>query len=169
MSEIPDCILRPACVEDLERWLAWINDSDVMEGLDRVERVDYATHVKFIQRFSEQEPTAQFFVIEIAGDAVGIIWLWEIHKRHRRAEVRLFIGESHMRSVGIGSTAIRKLAHLAFSNLGLHKLYAYVHRANVASRKAFEKAGFTVEVLLMEEAYRNGAFDHVYRMALISQ
>ncbi len=161
--------LRAVEQGDVEQWRAWINDPDVMEGLDRVLPATEDEHRRFIERNIAGNDTAIWFSIEVDGKYAGNIWLWDVHSRHRRGEVRLFVGDAATRGRGVGIAAIRAIAAYGFDKLGLHKLVAYVHESNEASRKAFEAAGFFEEALLRDEAFRDGEFKAVRRMARLDK
>lgn len=161
--------LRAVEERDVAAWRSWINRPDVMEGLDRVLPATEEEHRQFIQRHVAGNSSAVWFSIESPnGDYVGNIWLWDLHWRHRRAEIRLFVGSDAHRGQGLGSAAIAAIATYAFDDLGLHKLYAYVHETNERSLRAFETAGFVREARLEEEAFRDGAFAAVLRLARLN-
>jgi RimJ/RimL family protein N-acetyltransferase len=158
--------LRAVEARDLAAWREWINHPEVMEGLDRVLPATEEEHRTFVERNVAGNSSAVWFSLDAAdGTYVGAIWLWDIHPRHRRAEVRLFVGHPEYGGQGIGAAAIAAISAYAFGSLGLHKLYAYVHVANARSRAAFERSGFREEALLKGEAFRDGAFTDVARLA----
>jgi RimJ/RimL family protein N-acetyltransferase len=159
--------LRAIEARDLAAWREWINRPDVMEGLDRVLPATEDEHRQFVERHVAGNRSAVWFSIDAQdGTYVGAIWLWDIHWRHRRAEVRLFIGHESYAGLGLGALALRQVTEYAFATLGLHKVYAYVHSSNERSRRAFQRAGFKEEALLRDEAFRDGAFADVARMAV---
>lgn len=123
----------------------------------------------FIAAHVAGNQSAVWFSIEAPdGTYVGNIWLWDLHWRYRRAEVRVFVAHPQYQHRGIGTAAIAAIAKYAFETLGLHKLYAYVHVSNEGSRRAFENAGFWLEATLREDAYREGSFTDVIRFARIA-
>ncbi len=139
-----------------------------MDGLDRAILATPDGHRQYIERHFGPGGFPCFAIEAGDGTYVGNIWLWDVHPRHRRAEVRLFIGDARYRGRGIGRDAIVLLCEYAFAEGSLHKLYAYVHEGNESSRRAFEAAGFSVEATLVEEAVRDGRFTNVFRMARVS-
>lgn len=157
--------LRPLRQDDTEAWLEILNDPAVMRGMDRAGAVSVPEHRAFFSDTIEPQ-TERWFAIEsvATGRLVGGIWLWDLSLRHKRAEVRIFVAPAAA-GRGIATKAISLCTTRAFGELGLHKLYAYVHRDNAASARAFEKAGFTLEAVLKEEAVRDGAFADVLRYA----
>ncbi|MDQ2865169.1 MAG: GNAT family N-acetyltransferase [Candidatus Eremiobacteraeota bacterium] len=160
--------LRAVERRDVDQWRAWINREDVMQGLDRVLPATEEDHEKFIARHVAGNQSGVWFSVDSDGTYVGTIWLWDLHWRHRRAEVRLFIAHPDFQGRGVATAAISSISWYAFNSLGLHKLYAYVHVSNQVSRRAFEAADFTIEATLKEEAFRDGAYTDVFRMSSFS-
>jgi len=160
--------LRPLRPSDYGRWLEWINDPVNMDGLDRALPASAEQHEQYIRANVTENRAAVWFAVETLSERehVGIVWLWDVNDRHRRAEVRIVIG-SEAAGRGYGPDALNALALYAFRTLGLHKLYAYIHERNQRSRKAFERAGFVLEATLKDEAFWNGAFAPVWRLARI--
>jgi RimJ/RimL family protein N-acetyltransferase len=162
-------LIRLRAVEsDAERetWRGWINRSDVMEGMDRAVVASPAEHRRYVDD-AVAAGRGAFYGIETLAPAqlVGIVWLWDIDRRHGRAEVRIVVGAPEARGRGYGSDALDVVAADAFGRLGLRGLYAYVHAGNDASRRAFERAGFALEATLAREAHRDGRKIDVHRMA----
>lgn len=160
--------LRAVEQGDVDQWRMWINRADVMEGLDRVLPATEEEHRTFVERYVAGNAAAIWFSIDAPdGTYVGNIWLWDLHWRHRRAEIRVFVAHPDYQGRGLASAAIARVADYAFETLGLHKLYAYVHASNERSRRAFESAGFSEEAVLHEEAFRDGAFSDVWRLCRV--
>lgn len=157
--------LRAVESDELETWRDWINRADVMDDMDRAVRPSADEHRHFVENAVASE-RAQFFGIETLEQPrlIGIVWLWDLDRRHRRAEVRILIGDPDTRGRGYGTDALDALAAHAFEALALRKLYAYVHAQNGASRRAFERAGFTLEATLEREALRDGRATDVHRL-----
>ena len=162
-------VLRPLEPADLERWRAWVNDPEIAAYLDRVLPVSRPEHERFFELAVIGNQRAVWFALEnpAAKNAyIGNVWLWDIDQRHRRAEVRILIGERSAWGTGAGSQALTLLSNYAFSKLGLHKLYAYVHARNPRAAHVFEKAGYVQEACLKEEAFWDGAYQDIFRYAL---
>ncbi len=163
--------LVPLCREYLERWREWVNDGEVAELLDRVLPVTDDEHERYYRDAVVENRHAVWFAVESNDDHeyVGNVWLWNMDSRHRRAEVRILIGESRARGRGYGAEALVLLRDHAVRKLGLHKLYAYVHVRNPSARAAFERAGFHLEATLKAEAFWDGSFRDVWRMAYLAE
>lgn len=160
-------LLRPLRDSDTAAWLTLLNDPAVMEGMDRIDAVTAEQHRAFYEKIIRPEPV-RWFAIEsrIQRGLAGGVWLWDLQTRHRRAEVRIFVNPA-VSGKGYGTEAIALCARYAFEVLRLHKVYAYVHSVNLASERAFLRAGFFREAVLRDEVMRCGHYADVYRYARI--
>jgi RimJ/RimL family protein N-acetyltransferase len=155
--------LAPFERSHLEATCAWANDPQLMRLLDRGRPVLEDEHQRWFASLNQRRDCA-YFAIETNADAkhVGNIWLWNIEPRHRKAEVRIVIGDRAHRGHGTGTEAISLLCAHAFTRLHLHKVYAYVLAINARALRAFEKAGFVVEGTLREDRCVDESFTDVY-------
>ena len=81
---------------------------------------------------------------------IGNIKLGPVNYAHSRADIGILIGEKEFWGQGLATEAIELLCRYATSELALKRLYAGCYESNAGSRKAFEKAGFTVEAKLID-------------------
>ena len=164
-------VLRPLERSDLERWREWVNDPEIAAFLDRVLPVSQPEHERFFEVAVVGNERAVWFALERPGDGryLGNVWLWDLDQRHRRAEVRILVGERSAWGTGVGTEALELLASYAFGKLALHKLYAYVHARNPRAAKAFLKASFVEEARLRDEAFWDGVPGDVLRFGRWAQ
>ncbi|GAC1620008.1 MAG: GNAT family protein [Candidatus Elarobacter sp.] len=157
--------LRAIEPAEYETWRGWINRPDVMAGMDRAVQPSAEEHRRYVEG-AAASGRARFLGIETLEPPrlIGVVWLWDIDPRHRRAEVRIVVGDPDARGRGYGADALDALAAYAFGTLDLRKLYAFIHATNGASRRAFEHAGFALEATLEREAYRDGREVDVHRL-----
>jgi RimJ/RimL family protein N-acetyltransferase len=99
---------------------------------------------------------------------VGNVWLWDIDRRHGKAELRVVIGRQEARGKGLGVEAIDQLCRHAFERLGLHRVYAYVLAINPAARRAFERAGFVLEGTLRDDRRAGDGYVDGYLLARVN-
>ena len=114
-------------------------------------------------------PTSAVFAVERLADGafIGLAWLYDINARHRRAEVRIVIGDRITWGAGYGTDALRVLVRIAFGSLRLEKLWADVLAMNPRAVRAFERAGFAKEGLLIgDRAQGTGRVD-VIRLGIL--
>ena len=162
--------LVPLDRRHLERTRAWANDPALMRLMDRARPVSTAEHEAWFRSLAERDDCS-YFAIETAEGAVhvGNVWLFAIDRRHRKAELRVVIGDAAARGKGIGAEAIDRLCRHGFDELGLHRIYAYVLAINPAAQRAFERAGFSLEGTLRDDRWSDGTFVDAYVLARVSQ
>ena len=160
--------LRPFEPDDAERYRAWVNEPDVAWLIDRAGPVTRAEHEAWY-RALVASPSATVFAIDRRSDGtfIGIVWLYNMHVRHRRAEVRIVIGDKSAWGRGYGTDALRVLARIAFGTLKLEKLWADVLVTNPRAAAAFERAGFTREGLLAGDRVQDGGRVDVIRLGML--
>ncbi len=145
-----------------------MNDPTLMPVLNRLNLITLDEHTRWFASLPARDDLV-CYAIEITGPRrhVGNIWLNAIDHVHHRAEVRIMVAPGeHGR--GLGPAAITRLAGQAFQELKLHRLFACVLATNVRGRRAFEKAGFTLEAILREDRWTGTGFADVLLFARLA-
>ena len=156
--------LEPLQRQHLTATLRWVNDPEWMRLLNRAAAVSAGEHERWFASLAMRRD-CRYFAVMSGERHVGNVWLWEIDTRHRHAEVRILIGEHDAIGCGLGTAALRRLEPVAFEDMGLHRLYAYVLDINPRARRAFEKAGYGIEGRLREDRWSDGEFLDVHVLA----
>jgi RimJ/RimL family protein N-acetyltransferase len=144
----------------------WTNDPELARLLDRRHRVAEDEHERWFASLASRHDTV-FFAIEDAGRHIGNVWLANIDPRHRKAEVRIVLAPDAVNR-GCGSRAIDLLARRAFDQMSLHRLYAFVLAFNPRGRRAFEKAGFSLEGTLRDDRFDGERFADAFLLGRIN-
>jgi RimJ/RimL family protein N-acetyltransferase len=155
--------LTPLSHRHVEATRMWANDPVLMTLMDRAQAVEEAEHKSWFQALQNRSD-CRYFAIETNDEArhVGNVWLWAVDLRHRKAELRIVIGDAPHHGKGWGTQAIELACLFAFQELKLHKVYAYVLSLNPRALRAFEKAGFIVEGTLKADRWVGDRFVDVY-------
>ena len=153
----------------LARTREWANDPELMRLMDRKQPVLPAEHEAWFASLRRRADCAYFAIETLDGRAhIGNVWLWDIDRRHRKAELRVVVGDRGARGQGLGAEAIDRLCRHAFDTLGLHRVYAYVLDINPSARRAFERAGFTLEGTLRDDRWAVDRFIDTYLLARVN-
>jgi [ribosomal protein S5]-alanine N-acetyltransferase len=80
---------------------------------------------------------------------LGMVNYHDGHIRSERAAIGYIIDPAHHRQ-GIATEALSAMLDFCFGELGLHRLQAFIHPDNTASRRLVEKLGFRCEGLLRD-------------------
>jgi RimJ/RimL family protein N-acetyltransferase len=153
----------------LARTREWANDPELMRLMDRKQPVTPVEHEAWFASLGRRSDCA-YFAIEMLDDGahVGNVWLWDIDRRNRKAELRVVVGDMGARGRGLGSEAIDRLCRYGFDQVGLHRIYAYVLGINPSGRRAFERAGFTIEGTLRDDRWAVDRFIDSYLLARVN-
>jgi RimJ/RimL family protein N-acetyltransferase len=145
----------------------WITN-EYIEGLDDEEVVRYAGYVKttchsietakkYISDLNNNPNVRLFGIYNKEYDHIGNIrldieWMW------RNSIVSILIFNKKFWGKGIGTEAIELITDFAFNTLGMHRCEAGVLYGNIASHKAFEKAGYKYEGSRRERRFFDGRY-----------
>ncbi len=141
-------LIRALLPEDgNETYAGWMNDRGIVEYTES----RFASHTpddlkRYIQGV-RNDPYSHMWAIcnVVSGDHVGNIKLGPVNAHHQFGDIGLIIGERAAWGRGFATEAISLVCKFAFQQLRLHKVTASMYEENVGSRRAFEKAGFSVE------------------------
>lgn len=110
---------------------------------------------------SNDETKKLFRAIEVDGAAVGSIGIFlgsDVYKKS--AELGYWLAEDFWNK-GIMSNAIRQICKEAFEKYNIVRIFAEPFAHNAASRKALEKAGFSLEGIMKNGVFKNDkVFDY---------
>lgn len=114
---------------------------------------------------STEENSTFAYAITQNDHAIGSIGAFRQSNIHRQtAELGYYLAEEYW-GRGIMTEAIRQLCGIVFDTTDILRIYAEPFAYNTGSRRALEKAGFTFEGLMKNNAVKNGK---VLDMALYS-
>ena len=121
----------------------WANDCETSRtlGLSWPVTTDQVTETFEVR--SAATDAAWFTIHEVVTlRPVGLVYLFQIEPRHRRASFGILIGEADARGRGYGTEATRLLLRYAFEIHGLSNVMLTVYADNLAGQGAYRKAGF---------------------------
>ncbi len=106
------------------------------------------------------------FVIDVDGEAIGTVSLFDIDGFTGTAEVGIALAAS-ARGRGIGTEAIAQIIEFAFVRANLRRVHLEAIASNTAALRIYEKAGFVVEGRQREHAWVRGQYEDIVRMGLL--
>jgi RimJ/RimL family protein N-acetyltransferase len=119
---------------------------------------------EFIAR---RDPARVTWAVEVLEDAtcIGTAGLQDLDFRNRHCYWGIGIGPPNRWGQGYGTEACILSVRFAFRQLGMEKVYLQVHQGNERGRRAYEKAGFSVEGTLPRNQWLEGGLVTTYLMA----
>lgn len=168
-SQVRRVRLVPLGAAHKDNMRRWSNDPEIARLMGRGEPVSVAEHDVYYAAIAHRDDCA-FFAVELvdSGAHIGNVWFWGIDRRHRKAELRVVIGDPAARGKGIGAEAIDLLCVHGFEVLKLHRIYAYVLSINPAAKRAFIAAGFSDEGILRGDRWSVDRFVDCCLLARLS-
>lgn len=150
----------------------WINDPEVTQYMETARsKVLTRTELERWLEKTNNDPDMRYWGIFITNSLrekfIGTIKL-HINWIHRHADIGIMIGDKTEWGKGYATEAIGLVKDYAFNILGLHRLWAGIYESNLASIKAFEKNGFSLEGYLYEHRFCNGKFISQYIMGIVN-
>lgn len=148
--------LRPWLDSDLEDLVAYGNNKKIAGFLTDAFPHPYTPEVgeKFIAYAQSTNPT-RIFAIDIEGKACGGIGLHPQEDIQRfNAELGYWLAEPFWNQ-GIITAAIQKIVRYGFMHLPINRIFARPFGTNIASQRALEKAGFTLEARFEKTLIKN--------------
>ena len=136
--------LEPADASGLYK--EWVNDPEVNRFLEiRRSPPDNVKLSKFISKMNDSDNNLLLGIFLQNGAHIGNIKLGPINTSSYRGMIGLLIGDKNYWGKGFATEAIVAISNYAFEFLNLNRVEAGLYSSNIASLKAFFKAGFEEE------------------------
>lgn len=150
------CIVRPWRDDDLGSLVRYADNPNVAMNLRDHFPNPYTVADGRIWLEHATAEGATHWAIEVDNHAIGGIGLMpQDDPDSGTAEIGYWLGEPFW-GRGIATAAVRTLSHHALTELNYQRLFAVVDATNVASRRVLEKAGYQLEGIARQAAYKNG-------------
>ena len=150
---LPNIYLETIHLDDVNNtYVDWLNDPQINQYLEtRFKQQTLASVATFVENILTNQ-NEKLFTIRTANENkhIGNIKLGSISQIHGVAYISLFIGNKNSWGKGYASQAIQLISEYAFDNLKLRKLSAGAYKPNIASTKAFLKAGYNYDGTLKD-------------------
>ncbi len=153
-------LLRQFTDNDLENVFIGLSDPNVIRyyGVSYKTLEDTKLQMKFFADL-EQNDTGIWWAVCPANNQTfyGAIGLNNLMKQHKKAEIGFWLLPDFW-GTGIMSEAIRLVCDYGFSQLGLHRIEAFVETKNINSKNIMEKMQFTNEGTMKDAEIKNAEF-----------
>lgn len=150
-------ILRPWSVHDANELAIIADNKKVADNLRDGFSYPYSLKdaVDWLNIIIPENNPPRFFAIisdkQLVG-SIGIVTKSDIYRKN--FEIGYFLAESHW-GKGIATRAIKAATSYAFKDFDIVRIYAEPFADNPGSRRALEKAGYTLEATLKRNVIKN--------------
>ena len=148
-------------VDDVSQsYVQWMNDKEVTQFLESRWTTYTLDDLKKYVRTKELSNKDKMFGIFMkdSSEHIGNIKIGDINPKHRYGDVGIIIGDRTEWGKGYATEAIKLVTNYAFDELKLNKLYAGIYGNQIASYKAFIKAGYREAGRLSKHLFYKGTF-----------
>lgn len=162
---------------DIPKFVEWLNDPEVIQGILVRYPISQADEEGWFERMLTRPVDERVMGIEIketnpignteSWKLIGTCAFTHIDWRLRASEFGIMIGEKQYWNQGYGTEAVRLLIHHGFNRLNLNRIFLHVFSNNPRAIRAYQKAGFTLEVRERQAEYMDGRYIDVYLMGLL--
>jgi diamine N-acetyltransferase len=163
--------LRAMERSDLPRFQTWLNDPEVIKGLQVYLPLSDEDERKWFEQMMERPAEERPLAIEVREadnwNLVGNAVLFNIEWTNRNAGLGIFLGDKSYWNQGFGTEALALLLQHGFDTLNLHRIHLRVYATNPRARRSYEKAGFTLEGTEREALFRGGRYVDVHLMGIL--
>ena len=132
--------LRHANPDDRRMLWEWANDADVRAASFSTAAIPWDAHVQWFSNKLEDKTSLIFVAEDEHGTPIGQI---RFNMNGREAEVNISLAKEQ-RGRGFAVPAIEAAVRALFAEAGCDVVHAFVKPENIASTKAFQKAGFVL-------------------------
>ena len=156
--------LSPMNLEDIEKYVKWMNDFSTTDGLGSSSKVTtFESERAWLINNMDKKEQQFAIVLKETDKLIGNCGFVDINYLHQRGEVGLFIGEEENRSKGYGTEALSLLVDYGFNYLNLKNIMLKVFSFNKRAIKSYEKIGFKVFGKRTEDYYLNGMMNILWK------
>ena len=150
-------VLRPWSVRDAGRLAVIANNKKISDNLRDGFPFPYSLKdaKSWLNIILPENYPPRFFAITVDKELVGSIGLvtkTDIYRKN--IEIGYFLAEEHW-GKGIATMAIKAATSYAFKDFDIVRIYAEPFSDNPGSRKALEKAGYSLEAIFRRNVIKN--------------
>jgi len=163
--------LRAPEREDLPKFVDWLNDPEVREGISIVLPFSQAEEEIWFDEMIKRPAPEHPMAIEIreadGWTMVGTCGFHEIYWRNRSAEVGILIGDKTRWNLGYGTEVMRLLLNHGFQTLNLNRISLQVFENNPRAIRTYKKVGFRREGVKRQAMYLSGQYHDIILMSVL--
>ena len=162
--------LSPISIEDAEKYVEWLSDFKVTDGLGRSSNLMTIEDEKVWITNESKGNDLNFAIVNLENDKlIGNCSLMNISYKNRIAEVGLFIGDENKRNNGYGAETLRLLLDFGFNYLNLNNIMLGVKSFNERAIACYKKVGFKEFGRRRESYFLNGKYYDDIQMDILAR
>lgn len=144
--------LRPIILADANTFISWFKDKKVVLHLLIQKSLPLNEQKKWIKNMLADKNKIVWGIYSKDGKLIGNTQL-DFKRDHKVASFGIVIGEKEYWGKGYAVEVLELLKKYVFERLKYVRLQLVYHVTNLAAKRAYEKAGFTVEGIIRKSHY----------------
>jgi ribosomal-protein-alanine N-acetyltransferase len=130
-----------------EKYLNWLKDNKVTRFLEtRFENQTKKEIITYVKKSIKSNDTLLLGIfLKDQNIHIGNIKICSISWHHKHCTLGILIGDRQAHNQGYATETILRISQFCRNRLKMQKVCAGLYKNNIASKKAFKKAGFIVE------------------------
>jgi RimJ/RimL family protein N-acetyltransferase len=165
--------LRGAERSDLDKFVEWVNDPEVTQGLALFLPMSSVDEEKWFENVMQRPQEEKPLVVDMRDGQdwhlIGNSGFFDFDWVARSAEVGIMIGDKSVWSQGYGTEVMALLLRHGFETLNLNRIYLRVYSENKRAIRTYEKAGFVHEGRMRQAVYKHGSYSDVLYMSVLRE
>lgn len=154
-----DISLRPLEITDIDdEYVRWYQNNDGHLDYFTGSGRSFSKEV-LVKDFEEGLASGRWFYHLIqteSGERIGNVKIGPIDKKNLTSDLVCLIGNRAFAGKGLASRAISIANQIAFDSYGIRRLHGGMFESNIASIKAYTRAGWFIEARLRGYYFQNG-------------
>lgn len=162
--------LSPMSIDDAEKYVCWMNDRSVTDGLGNTVMMTTIEGEKEWIVNAGKKGDVNFAIVRKEDDELlGNCSLMDIDRINRKCTIGIFIGDEENRSKGYGKEALKLLLNYAFNFQNMHNVNLNVFSFNKRVIKCYEKIGFKTCGMRHEVYFLDGKYYDEIQMEILDR
>lgn len=163
--------LRAVEREDLTKFVEWMNDPEVINGLLMRLPLSLAEEERWFESLAQRPAAERVLAIDAReGDSwrmIGTTAFHDISPLDHEAEFGISIGDKRVWNQGYGTEVTWLMLKHGFETLNLNRIFLHVHADNPRAIRTYEKVGYVHEGCMRQAVYKNGKYIDVHIMSVL--
>lgn len=152
-----------------EKYLSWLNDSDVYAHLDAGGNYTMEDLYSFVNKNAVEDVLFWAIVVKEDNNHIGNIKIDKINTTELNGEYGIMIGEKSVWGKGYGAEASKIVIDYCFNSIGLKAIHLGVHAENISAVNLYKKLGFDIVATEPSKGAKKSENDYYYRMTLLKE
>lgn len=162
--------LSPISIDDAEKYVEWMNDFKVTDGVGRSSGLMTIEDEKAWINNDSSNNCFNFAIVKLENDKlIGNCGIKNINYKDRIAEVGIFIGDESNRNNGYGAETLKLLLDYGFNYLNLNNIMLVVKSFNERAIDCYKKVGFKEFGRRRESYFLNGKYYDDIQMDILAR